>query len=1172
MEPITSVNEGSLNNGLRKNQYPLRVGAEDRLKPSTRFAEQETNCAMSDRFATSEGPGTVWAEVRPMSDLVGDLDWSQTPLRAQAEWDESLRTTVRIMLTSRFPMWMAWGPQLTFLYNDAYARTTLGKKHPWALGKPATEVWSEIWKDIGPRIHRVMETGEASWDETLFLILERSGYSEETYHTFSYSPLAGADGTIQGMLCVVMEDTGRVLGERQLASLGAFAATLVTANTRTEVMEAVSRGLNEQKDMPFALTYVFEDDSMKLRLVARSGIELDHPAARAEIVAGGPDCPWPVEQLLTTGAAVTIDHLADLFPERPTGLWDRKPTQARIVPILRRGQDSPAGIFIAALNPYRQLDASYAGFLDLVASQIAAAIANAEAYEQERKRAEALAELDRAKTAFFSNVSHELRTPLTLILGPVEDAITSQSPLSGGLLEMLHRNALRLLKMVNGLLDFVRIEAGRLQASFQPTDISSLTAQLASVFRSAVERAGLKLVIECPPMPEPVYIDREMWEKIVLNLVSNSLKSTFEGEIRVAISAEGSLARLSVSDTGTGIPETDLPHLFERFHRVDGARRRSHEGSGIGLALVKELVEMHGGSIHVESRIGIGTTFSVAVPFGSKHLPHAQVSDTATPVELHGSAVAYVREALGWIPGQDRIAEEIARAAAGDQPEEEGADAFGRPTILLVDDNSDMREYVRGLLSGRYHVLVAENGSNALEIIRQSRPDLVLSDVMMPEMDGFALLAALRADPATSQIPVVMLSARAGEEARIEGVEAGADDYLIKPFTARELLARVEAQLKLMRLRLKALEQEAALTREIQRTREFAWETLEHLPDAFCTFDHDFRVTYLNPAAMQLSAMSNGPKVGDVLWDTYPMLIGTPVEENLRRCMEERTALTFEQYFPGDGQESWFHFQAYPQPHDGLVLYVRNATAAHLTEHALRRAEQLAAAGRLAASIAHEINNPLEAVTNLLFLAKLDDTISGETRNLLDVADRELQRLSHITARSLRFYRQRTAASLTSMEELMDSVLFFHETEMRMRGIELVRRYRPAPQVLCFSGEIQQVLTNLINNAIQATEERGRVIVRVRPAAAIGETEQVLITVADDGSGMSRQTLDRLFHPFVTTKGESGTGLGLWVSKGILDKHGASIRVRSRQGMGTAFLIFLPVAPVLNTSLASHSA
>ncbi len=256
-------------------------------------------------------------------------------------------------------------------------------------------------------------------------------------------------------------------------------------------------------------------------------------------------------------------------------------------------------------------------------------------------------------------MSHELRTPLTLILGPIEDALTSQTPPTRAGLEMLHRNALRLLKMVNGLLDFVRIEAGRVNATFEPTDLSLLTAQLASVFRSAIDRAGLEYIVECPPLPEPVYIDREMWEKIVLNLISNALKSTFDGEIRITLSSDGQAARLTVADTGTGIPVHELPHLFERFRRVEGARRRSHEGTGIGLALVKELVDMHGGSIEVESTQAIGSAFTVRIPFGQSHLPRERVAvEAENPVVVQGSAIAYLREAIGWLPGQDRLADE----------------------------------------------------------------------------------------------------------------------------------------------------------------------------------------------------------------------------------------------------------------------------------------------------------------------------------------------------------------------------------------------------------------------------------------------------------------------------------------------------------------------------------
>ena len=1107
-------------------------------------------------------PGGLAGTMQPatMSDLISSYNWSDTPLGHVAAWPDSLKAAVRILVTSRFPMWMAWGPQLTVLYNDAYARVTLGKKHPWALGKPASDVWPEIWPDIGPRIERVMRTGEASWDETLGLILERSGFPEETYHTFSYSPLSGASGEIEGMLCVVMEDTLRVRGERQLGSLSTLAGALVNANTKKEVFAAIDRGLADQKDIPFAMVYCFEEGGPNLCLVAQSGIEAGHPAAPREMDGESVSAPWPVHIVFESNRPITLDQLEDRFPSLPSGIWNKPPRQGRLVAIYRRGQEKPAGVFIAALNPYRQFDSSYAGFLDLAAGQISASITNAEAYEAEKRRAEELADLDRAKTAFFSNISHELRTPLTLILGPVEDALLNETPPSVDSLQLLHRNALRLLKLVNGLLDFVRIEVGRMQAAYQPTDLSVFTAQLASVFRSAVERAGLKLTIDCPPLPEPVYVDRDMWEKIVLNLLSNALKATFDGEIRVSISAQESGALLSIRDTGTGIPENELANLFERFRRIEGARRRSHEGSGIGLALVHELVEMHGGSIEVKSVVGDGTEFKVHLPWGHEHLRHGHIArETGTSVVLQGSAIAYVQEALGWLPGHDRLQHEIAGAVAdGDFDESETQPS--RPLVLLVDDNADMREYVRSLLATRFEVVGASNGRTAIDEIQHRPPDLVLTDVMMPEMDGFALLKALRQNPSTALIPIIMLSARAGEEARIEGVEAGADDYLTKPFAARELIARVDAQLKMARMRRQAAEQEAALTQEINRARQFAGEALEHVPIAFCTMDHEYRITYMNAAAAQLGARAGRSLIGATFWDLYPEVLGTELEQHVRRAMEQRLPVEFEQFFGSPDGEAWFQFNIYPQPGEGIILYCRNSTEARKVEQALRRSEQLAAAGRLAASISHEINNPLEAVTNLLFLAKNDAGLSPSSKELLEIADKELQRLSHITARSLKFYRQHTAPARVALEEVLDSVVYFHDPAIRVRGISIDRRFRPAPAVLCQPGEIQQVFTNLISNALDALADKGRLMLEVRPAA-VHNVGGVVVTVADNGSGMDAHMLQRLFQPFVTTKGEAGTGLGLWVSKGILDKHHATVSVRTKPGCGTVFRIFFPVSP-----------
>ena len=438
-------------------------------------------------------------------------------------------------------------------------------------------------------------------------------------------------------------------------------------------------------------------------------------------------------------------------------------------------------------------------FLNLVAGHIGTSVANARAYEAERKRAEALAEIDRAKTLFFSNVSHEFRTPLTLMLGPLEDALASgELPAKEReRLDTVHRNSLRLLRLVNSLLDFSRIEAGRGQASYAPTDLAAITANFTSNFRSACERAGLKLVVDCPPLGEPVYLDRDMWEKIVLNLLSNAFKFTFEGEIVVRLRVVDGHAELSVGDTGVGIPEGELPRLFERFHRIEGQMSRTYEGSGIGLALVQELVKLHGGAIRVESVEGEGTRFIVTIPLGRSHLAQDRiVSDAASPTAAQ--ADAYVEEALRWLPNGGAPAAGTLPPSGLTQttpPQLEGS------RILVADDNADMRDYVRRLLEAYCQVETVADGQAALEAIRRRRPDLVLSDVMMPRVDGLRLVRAIRSEPVLADIPVVLLSARAGEEAKIEGLHAGADDYLIKPFSARELVARVGSNLNLAKLR-----------------------------------------------------------------------------------------------------------------------------------------------------------------------------------------------------------------------------------------------------------------------------------------------------------------------------------------------------------------------------------
>ena len=695
--------------------------------------------------------------------LMRAKDWSATPLGPVEAWPQSLRTAVSILLNSRYPMFIFWGPRLVKIYNDGY-RPITGDKHPWALGQPGPEVWPEIWSDIGPMVERVVRDGEATWSEDLRLFMHRRGFPEEVFFTFSYSPIRDESGGVGGMFCACTETTTKVQGERRLKLLRDLAAAPAEARSVTEACALSLEVLRQNpEDIPFA--------------------EIDLGNRRG----------WPL-------GVHPVEALRGMLPQVPAGPWPEPPRSALVLSLPERALEQSAGVLVLGISSRLPFGDAYRGFFDLVAAQVAVSVANARASEEEHKRVEALAELDRAKTAFFSNVSHEFRTPLTLMLGPLADLESRAAGYPAQdreLLALARRNGQRLLKLVNTLLDFARIEAGRAQASYEPTDLASFTAELASNFRSACERAGLELTVDCAPLAAPAYVDRDMWEKIVLNLLSNAFKFTFEGGIRVSLRERAGEAQLEVSDTGIGIPAAEQPRLFERFHRIANARGRSHEGTGIGLALVQELVRLHRGSIRVESDEGRGTRFLVSVPVGSAHLDPQRVMAGRSLASTALKADAFVEEALRWLPEEAARGESV--SAGLETPQETPQRSGAR--VLVADDNADLREYVRRLLGARYEVQAAADGAAALEAARRNAPDLIVADVMMPRMDGFALLRALRADAGLRSVPVILLSARAGEEARIEGLQQGADDYLVKPFSARELLARVESHLEIARIR-----------------------------------------------------------------------------------------------------------------------------------------------------------------------------------------------------------------------------------------------------------------------------------------------------------------------------------------------------------------------------------
>jgi PAS domain S-box-containing protein len=890
-------------------------------------------------------PPDLFAGDSELSGLMRARDWTQTPLGPPEHWPESLKTCVRIVLTSRQAMFVWWGDQLINIYNDAY-KAIVGGKHPEALGQPASVVWREIWDQVGPRAETAMRRNEGTYDEALLLIMERYGYPEETYYTFSYSPVPNDLVGTGGIICANTDDTRRIIGERQLGLLRELGNRTAEARRAVDACRLAAEALaTNQRDLPFALIYLLEPGRRRLSLAGSAGIPPGHQAAPQTVDVDG--CSdWPFAEVLRTGAPRMVAGGESVKLALPAGAWDRAPDQVIVLPLAPQGESGQAGVLVAGLNPYRLYDEGYEGFLGLVAGQIAAGIANAQAYEEERKRAEALAEIDRAKTAFFSNVSHEFRTPLTLMLAPLEDALNDASAaalptVQRERLDVAHRNSLRLLRLVNTLLDFSRIEAGRAQAHYQPTDLATLTTDLASGFRSAVDRAGLFLKIDCEPLDRPVQVDRDMWEKVVLNLLSNAFKFTFEGGITVALKASGDGVALTVRDTGVGIAEHELPRLFERFHRIEDQRSRSFEGSGIGLALVQELVRLHDGTIEAHSEYGKGTTFTVTVPFGIGGAGEKRSGGDFAAVSTAARVEAFVEEALHWLPDIDAAADP---AAAPLPPDEGESQMLGqRPRVLLADDNADMRDYVRRLLGERYDVTVAPDGRAALDAIRRDRPDLVLSDVMMPVLDGFGLLGAIRADPALRDLPVILLSARAGEEARAEGLDAGADDYLTKPFSARELLARVGANLSTARVRREAL---LAMQQNAERLRQL----FEQAPGFMCMLrgpDHVFEMA--NAAYIRL--IGERDIIGRKVLDAVPEAAGQGFIELLDDVFRtgnaftgQATSLRLQRSPHGPIEERFVDF-VYQPIRDakgevtGIFVQGSDVTDAKLAEIALRASE-----------------------------------------------------------------------------------------------------------------------------------------------------------------------------------------------------------------------------------------
>jgi PAS domain S-box-containing protein len=1082
----------------------------------------------------------------PLADLIRQRDWAASPVGPMEEWPPSLRTTLSICLESRFPILIWWGPEFVMLYNDAYA-PLIGRKHPAALGQRGADCFPEIWEIIGPMLAGVRERGQSTWSADQLLLLERRGFPEECYFTFSYSPIRDESSAIAGVFTAVAETTGHVIEARRLRILHELTAETSVARTPLDVCKRAAAVLQGSVSVVFSLAYLFEDNGAVARLAATSDVESRRASIAPKVVALGGDQtggPWPLAAIAAGGEPLLLENVA----ERVGGGAEASELAGRaaILP-LQQSSAPPVGALVLGLNEQRPIDDGYLSFLKLVARQVGTAIADAQRTETERQRSEALAELDRAKTLFFTNVSHELRTPLTLILSPLEELLAEpdQPAEPRENLELIRRNALRLLRLVNTLLDFSRAESGRIDALFQPTDLPAVTSDLASAFRSAIEAAGLSLEVDCPPLGEPIWVDREAWEKIVLNLLSNALKFTFSGEIAVSLQLQEDDVVLRVRDTGVGVPQAELPHLFKRFHRIRDAAARSHEGSGIGLALVAELTRLHGGTTGVESQPGVGSTFTVCLPRGSTHLPIDKLGGPEGTAARSLGAAPYIEEALRWLPDEAQPDRRAAPALLRDDlVRESGAPRSTSARILIADDNADMRAYLARLLRRYWQVDTVADGEAALAAVRESPPDLVLSDVMMPRLDGFGLLRQLRADARTSSVPVVLVSARAGAESAIEGLEAGADDYLVKPFSARELVARVRANLELARLRV-----DIAQLQAIAAERARSERVLLTLPEGVFTVDQSGMVDLWNPAAAQITGLDAEIVVGGPVDQALPGWHG--FASHLAQRQGKTTTYPFEL---GD-REIWLSLVATPYA-DGTLYAFRDATEAARLEE--MRSDVIT-------TVSHELRTPVAAIYGAVATLTRDDVaLTEDTREqLIKMLHPETERLSRIvndlmTASSLAGDETRRAPEECDVATLVGRVL----ERARARCPDNLRLSERVSEQTgpCAVDEqrVEQILEALLDNAIRYSPNGGEIELAVERAGSV-----IRFSVRDTGIGIEAR-----HHPHIGDKfyradpeqqtGAAGLGLGLYICHQLAALMHGRLWFDSTTGVGSTFFLEVP--------------
>ena len=719
-----------------------------------------------------------------------------------------------------------------------------------------------------------------------------------------------------------------------------------------------------------------------------------------------------------------------------------------------------------------------------------------------------LRELDRAKSRFTANIHHELRTPLTLILAPL-------AALRGGeygdlpefiesTLKTMDVNGRRLHKLINNLLDLAKLESSQFSIERKPLNLRDLAEDVAAGAMPLAERKGLEIVVEGFENLPTLNADQDALDKVLVNLLGNALKFTDEGG-RITIWAEPADVdeiRLEVRDTGIGIPPDQLAKVFDRFAQLDGSTTRKHEGTGIGLSLVQELIELHGGRIWAESEgTGCGTTVCILIPTGvadddaegavlrrsDGSVVRLRDSIAATEAELnleggedqdvHGpQTVEMQRSVERWEHANNELIPD-------DDPTQH---AISVPEILVAEDNPDMRKLLAFLLSREFRVRVTRNGREALESIRESPPYLVLTDVMMPEMSGTELCAAIKGDEATRHIPVVLVTSKADREMKIEGLEIGADDYVTKPFHPRELLARVRSLVRVRDLQESLAEQNSSLEvalAELKQAQEYMIQ--------------NERFAAVGELAAGIAHEVNNPV-------NFALNASRALSTSVKEVGEIATKL---------GAIDW-----------------RDSKSLESQLSELKRLQEEIGAEDLAATMSELTEIISEGLTRTSSLVGDLREFAAPKRAQIDSVD--------------------LREGVVSTAHLLNQAL-----DQRSASVE-IEIQTDLPQIQGDAGALNQVFLNLIKNAAEASDAGGITI----HVESMIEAGWLSLIFHDNGPGIDLDTQNRLFEPFFTTKpAGQGTGLGLSMSRQIAEAHNGTLTMTSTLGEGAIFTLRLPI-------------